>query len=519
MKNWFNHISLLLPLGIYCILWVLLNPYLGYMLDSDCVAYLTIANRILHGQYLQSINGLWSPLNIWMIVPFMKNGMDGFEAAKLLNAFFGFIILIQVFFLFKKFKLQSFITFILMISSAITMAYFVYFQLFGDVLQLIFVLFYLFVLLSEKFYNQFWKVMLCGFVMAIAYYAKAYSLVFFFLHFGVVLLWAFKNNKITFSKGIQYYFIGVFTALLFVLPWTYALHTKYNEWSLTGHAGKLNMSWYINSGKTFKKDLTLLIPPIYEDSPSFWEDPSLTQDNLSSPFSSPKHFVKWIARVIHTSLVAIMCFNEISFLALAILIIGLFYFFFRTKDSYIQHFDTQIIILTILLLPLGYLMMHIETRYIWLNTFLLMVLGALLIQLIQPYFKRALFTNLASILLGLSFIVHPIVQFDQLKYKNKSLFELSTELKKHEFKGKFTSNVVDAGNMWVIAYLTQSQFYTIEKTDYTIHELKQEMNRYQVDQFIYSIENNIGNTLIQDSSFTLLYSIGSTDIYQFKLDK
>ncbi len=518
MKNWFSYISLPISLGIYVILWNLLHPYLGYMLDSDCVAYLTIAKRIVNGQYLQSVNGLWSPLNCWLLVPFIQSGMNAFVAAKLLNAILGFIILVQVFFLFKKNNLQPFLSFLLMITSAIVMAYFVYFQLFGDVLQLIFVLIYLTLVFSNRFFYQIRKVVLCGIVMAIAYYAKAYSLVFFFLHFAVVLFWGYRNQKISGKDSIRNYFIGVITAILFVLPWTFALHAKYNEWSLTGNAGKLNMSWYINSGKTFKKDITLLIPPTYNDSPSFWEDPYLSQDNLSSPMSSPKHFVIWIARVIHTTIVMIGCFNEISFLALAVLCIALFYFFFRKTILDEPSFNFQVIVLTVMILPIGYLMMHIETRYIWLNTFLLMILGAKLIQQIQTYMMNQFMYKVICIIFSISFIIFPIYQFDQLKYKNKNLFDISAELNHHHFRGTFTSNVSDAGNMWVIAYLTNSQYYTIERTTYRIDELKNEMKRYQVDYYIQSIEHNLQNTAIHDSCFLPMYTIGDFNVYQFKDD-
>jgi hypothetical protein len=317
-------------------------------------------------------------------------------------------------------------------------------------------------------------------------------------------------------QGITQYIVGVACAVLVVLPWTFALHQKYHQWSLTGFAGKLNMSWYINSGKTFKDDIILLIPPTYNDSPSFWEDPYVSQGVLSSPTSSFAHFVKWIARVVHTTLISITCFTEISFFSLAILLIGIFYFFFRQKEKLVEDEKYEIILCTIILLPLGYLMMHIETRYIWLNTFLLMIVAVKIVEINMSWLQhKLLYVVTISIVLS-SFITFPIIQFEQLKFKNKNLFDFSEELKSHSIKGKFTSNITDAGQLWVVAYLTGSQFYTIEKTDYTLSELKNEIVRYDLDYYFLYTENNKFVLESGDNFFTPIFKIGDYSIYKIQ---
>ena len=425
MKKYNSYLFLFASLILYFLLWKMLNPILGYNLDSDSVSYLTIAKRVAEGDYFRSVNGLWSPMNSWLLAPFIQQGKDAWQSAKLLNFIFGFVILIQIFFLFKKFFLQNIAVYIMQFASAICMVCFVYFQMFGDVLQLIFVLVYL-LLLFQKNKNSIslFQSILFGILMGIGFYAKAYSLFFFGVHFFITLVWFVYTKKITLKKAALNYVVGIATSILIILPWTFALHKKYDQWALNGFAGKLNMSWYINSGKSFKPDIDLLIPPTYNNSPSFWEDPYITQANLSSPFSSFYHFAKWIARIIHTKIMMIFCFNEISFLSLSILLIGFFYFFIVKKKSKIEHhyFNIRLMIITIIILPLGYLMMHIETRYIWLNVFLLMILGAKLIELafkhvtIKPYLLYIFYFILAY-----SFVVFPIYQFQNLKNKNKDL--------------------------------------------------------------------------------------------------
>lgn len=516
MKKFADHIILPVSLLIYLGVWFLLQPVLGYILDSDGIAYLTIAERIAGSQYLESINGLWSPLNSWLLVPFIKHGYDAWYVSKLMNCFFGACVLILAHCLFLKFRLSKFVHVLCMLALPVVMVHHVYLQMYGDVLQLVFMLCYLLLLWSENNILSYWKTILCGILITVAFYAKAYSFFFFLVQFGVTLGWFYHTKKISLKTVISHYLTGCAVVVILILPWTFALHKKYGIWSLTGFSGKLNMSWQINSGKSFKKDITLLIPPSYPDSPSFWEDPYLSQENLSGPFSSVSHVLKWTARIIHTTFSFIQCFNEISFLALSVLLIAFYYFFFRKGQlSVEQDFHMQLLLLTALTLPAGYLLMHIETRYIWLETFFIMIAGAILLQRnlqsLQPVVYR-----ISVFILAFSFIVFPMLDMKALRFKNKDLFEFAGTMKAHSIKGSFTSNGSDAGRMWVVAYLTKNPFYTIERSDYTIAELISEMKRYNVKYYLYQSENNKPDIRLDESHFSLLYKTDGFDLYEFR---
>ncbi|MBL7765679.1 MAG: hypothetical protein JNJ58_06280 [Chitinophagaceae bacterium] len=517
MNRFADFLILPISLLLYAILWYVLDPWLGYMLDSDGVAYLTIAKRVAHADYFKSINGLWSPLNGWLLVPFLHRGMDAWQTAKLLNAIFGGLVICLSYLLFLRLNLSILMRRLFALSLPFIVVYFVYFQMFGDVLQLVFVLAYLNVFFADGFYRSWWNPVLCGILMGIGFYAKAYSLIFFFLHFAVLLFLAYRRQMVEKTKAIQWFIIGGLTALIMVLPWSVALHQKYGGWSLTGHAGALNMSWNINSAKSFKPDIGLMIPPTYNDSPSFWEDPYMTQENLSGPISSSKHFVRWVGRVIHTCMVAVGCFSEISLFAGGIILFAYFYFYRRRKEEEksADHIAEQLF-MTILLLPLGYLMMHIETRYIWLNTFILMMLGMWMLQKYRNQFISEYLYKLNLLLVVVSFMLFPVSQYESLRFKNKDLFEVSGQLRKHSFKGKFSSNAIDAGRMWVIAYLTGTQFFTIERSDYTYDELLKEIDRYGINYFIYTSENNKPPLLLPQDRFELITKLDGMDVYQVK---
>lgn len=513
MKNIREALLMVGVLVLYALWWMILHPWLGHMLDSDGVAYLTMAEQAAKGEWMRSVNGLWSPLNSWLLVPFIRMGYEPFAVAKVMNGAIGAVLLVQVYVLCRRFRLSFFARTLLLSAAAIAVGFFTYFQMFGDVLQMLFAMAYLQLLCSPRFFSSLIFPALAGLLMGLGFYAKAYSLMFFLLHFAVILFFAYRKGLVRRPQLVRFLLTGYALAMLCVLPWTMALHKKYEVWSFSGLAGKLNMSWYINSGKTFKPEIRLLIPPPYADSPTFWEDPWLSQDKLISPLSSPRHFLRWSARVMHTCLVALGCMNELSVLSIGLMLFGVWYFFMKPRsqtDEGGEAFPLQILWITVLLLPSGYLMMHIETRYIWLSVFPLMVLGAVWAECTLAGLSR----KAALLVLAISFIITPLIQTEQLKGKNSDLFRIAKELKAKGFEGKFTANVQDAGTMWVIAYLTGSNFYTIEKSDYSKGELLLEMNRYGVDHYLFRAENSRVDTAAMGREFK--FAGRAEDVLWFK---
>lgn len=509
MKNWREQWPLPMAILFYFLLWLKLDPWLGYMLDSDAVAYLTLAEKAAAGDFWRSVNGLWSPLNSWLLAPFIRYGYNSWETAKVFNALIGALLLLLAWLLSFRFIQHLKLRFCFIMSLALMMVYFVYFQVFADLLQLFFLLLYLLLLWSENFIHKSYKVILISLVMAMAFYAKAYTSLFFLLHFSVSLFWMYQTRKEFKPIYWRTWILGITLFLICLSPWSWAIHKKYQVWTVNGLAGKLNMSWYINSGKSFRDSIGLMIPPPYQNSPSFWEDPYLSQDHLSSPMSSMHHFFRWTARVVLTCFQAIACMNEISALALAILFFLLFYYFKREKN----HLPIQLLGFTCLILPMGYLTMHIETRYLWLSAILLLIAGFFLIE--QHIASRKI-RLLGVLILCISFTYFPILQFESLRFKNKDLFEKANWMKSLGMKGSFTSNKTDSGAMWVIAYLTGNSFYTIEKSNYGLDELKKEMTRYHVDYYVQEIENNVSVNKLSGPEWELIASGFNLNVYRFK---
>jgi hypothetical protein len=520
-----HYIILLLSFCLYFILCIALHPFYGYLLDSDAVGYLSVAERVANNDWFRSINGLWSPLNSWLIVPFLQNGKDAFLAAKAINFLCGGILLLQILYLVRRYVRSTFYFTCIAIAFPIVLVYYTYLQIFADILQLVFVMAYLQIILSTNYFKDLKKIILGAIFMALAYYAKAYSFPFYVLQTSIICL--FFSYELSIAKLVNKFFskpyeiksetttnisigkimIGLLFFTMLISPWVWQLHIKYGGYSVTGNSGKLNMSWNLLAHKEFKDSIKIFIPPTYNNGVTFWEDPYFSQAPLHSPFESGKMMLKWMARIAHTTITAVVCIGEISAFALAILLIAIWIFFFKQPNR-----EARILLLTSLALPVGYLSMHIETRYIWLLTFIIIILAGMLLDLIT---ERKI-KKIVSVLFVLSLIAYPLYHLEKLRNKGKDNFEMASALNKQNIHGSFVTNNPDAGKQWVIAYLSKNRNYTIENYDFSSAQWAAEIKRYGIEYYWQYLENEINNTLPEntDIAFELVLKMGNYKVYK-----
>jgi hypothetical protein len=141
-----------------------------------------------------------------------------------------------------------------------------------------------------------------------------------------------------------------------------------------------------------------------------------------------------------------------------------------------------------------------------------MILGLFLLD----HYIHSRFKILFVGLFFMGFLIYPLRSLDFMKDKNKALFETAAQLREQGIQGKITSNASDAGSMWVIAYLSQSSFYTIEQSEYTLTTLKEEMTRYKVKYFLQVNENNLIANCSSDTSFQFITRLPGMDVFEYK---
>ncbi|MEO5649714.1 MAG: hypothetical protein ABIR03_07320 [Ginsengibacter sp.] len=135
----------------YLLLFFLLFPAYQYVVDPDATGYLSVAEKIAKGNYFNSINGIWSPLGSWIVAPFIRSGFNGIITAKWLNGIYGAVSLCLYFYFLKKLKINPYVEIATMFGAVLLIIHFAFSRLFGDLLQVTFLLLYLNIISSNNF--------------------------------------------------------------------------------------------------------------------------------------------------------------------------------------------------------------------------------------------------------------------------------------------------------------------------------------------------------------------------------
>lgn len=457
-------------LALFCILFAVTWPLYQYVSDLDAIGYMEVAHHYLKGEWKLAVNGFWNPLHSWLVVPLLKLGLNDWAAFKISNLIFSLGSLWAVYSLINKFSLDEWLKTAIQFASIIILLHYCYFELAADALLVFLLLIYFNLIKQEDFFESIPKNLLAGFIGALFYLAKSYGFPFFIFHFLVIHIFLNPSR----SNAVKQLAAGFFTFFLFTFPWLMALHWKYGEWMIA--FGKFNAHWNFSGeplpGPVFQT-------PPHEGSSSVWEDPwHVKVDNLQS--------VPFIKVALHQIRVVLFNFqawvkniHDLSFLAPAILFVsGFMYFKHKTKEW-------LYLLIGMLALPSGYLLLHLETRFIWASSFIFFIAGALLMQ---QLFLHAQMKNWQRSIVWLfffgSFLLEPINQLKDQVYGHKSIFDTAEQMKQQQINGSFTSNA-KVDECMVFAYLSKNPFYTINKPSYYTKELLTEIRQYKIRYYFF----------------------------------
>ncbi len=469
---------LFLALGLFAVLWYALFPALGFQLDDDCTAYLQMTDELVKGHWDKAFNGLWSPLNQWVLFPLVKWtrawGWTTFYTAQVLNVFFGGLVLVETHLFLRKRNLtiQQHGGFLLVIAPVLV--YYVFLQTFGDLLQLLFVIPALHLLLRDDFVKNSRNWLVLAVLMGVATYAKSFNGPFFFVFITLFVGKLLLEKRLSRKDAIQRLLLSFVVMALMLLPAALAYHAQYGVYAPFGLSGKLNLSWMVNGHKAFKAPITFLIPPAYEGAHSLWDDPMLLHGTFTTPFSSGYFFVKYVAKVMLNGLIALQCIWELNLFFLLLLLI---FVWKKKRVSLLQKgfWKDDPWFFAVILVGL-YVSVHIETRYL-----LIVLIAAPLLW--QSSFQAAVFSRLYPWLMGAT-LLFPVIDTAARWHKNEELFTQAAVLKQAHLHGNITSNAYKSGPSWVLAYLTDFHYYTLENFDVSIEDYLAELKRYHIDYFI-----------------------------------
>ncbi len=260
-------------------------------------------------------------------------------------------------------------------------------------------------------------------------------------------------------------------------------------------SGHLNMSWVLSPISNLQLDF---FPPPHDYAFSHWEDPWFVQEKFLTPFENIANFIKFIRQILYNLHQSPSTFLHISFLAPAISIIAIYKVLHESSNR------SFFIFLSIFLLPGGYLIFHFEDRFLWPVSLLIMIAGIYyfnnLMSMLKDKKRHRIF--LWMIYFG-SFLLEPINQLKDSAYLNKNVHTLATALRKHNLRGRFTSNTRES-ECGIISYLNRDKYYwpnkRKNKNAFFIQEAKNENINFYL--FFYNKEQEkvcFLNALSRDS--------------------
>jgi hypothetical protein len=460
---------------------VLLYPWYQFVLDDDGIGYAMVTKRLAAGDYAHALNGYWSPLHSWIALPFYKAGLSLTAAFKFSNLLISCCMLFVCDRLMQRTELSDRKKMLLLITAIPMLLYMTFYQLAADILFCLLFCSYVLLCAAATAFTKTITVISCAIIGVFAYLAKAYAFPLFIAHFTVWQCWLYKRSLLPRRKRqiIKNLGIGIGLFLMLALPWIIALHGKYDRWTF-GYSGKVNLAWQLAPEKTVSPATTFFSAPPYPDSPTPWEDPGYPQQVFVSSFESPAVFFRQVKLILHNVIAALHSFHALSFLATAIML-AMFLFVMRTGSSVMLLF-----LLSVILLPGGYLPVHIEPRFLWPAAFLLLIAGTYLLTRIFSIWRfRPAAQNIAWIVFIGSFLITPLNSLQDLRHANKEEHAIASSLKKDGIAGNFASDGSSYSNMRKIAFLSGNRYYENHRQQYSADEIVAGIKSARIDYFFF----------------------------------
>ncbi len=390
---------------IYILLFIFLFPGYRYLMDADATGYFSVAEKIAEGNYLKSVNGIWSPLGSWILVPFIKGGGNAILFAKYLNGFYGLISLMLFFNIIRKLKIYFLPAVLIMGAAVLLFLHFSFARLFADNLLVMILLCYLSIVQSNDFVNNYKKIIAAGFVGALTFYAKAYSFYFVLLHLPIVIICLEKQtNGFYFSKsGLKKIITGIAVLVIASSFWFIALHNKYGHFIL----GQKNVTGTLT--ELYKPNKKLIYPPANGDY-AFFDDISSVNAVELTPLDNFSLLFIQFKLTLNNALLLIITLNEFSVFLWMIIFISVMLKFYRKK---IFFFNSNIapLLIFIILWPAGFLLFSVQNRFFWvIDLVILCLCGVLLTKLIQSTFLSKNQQVACCIIIIFSFYIYPLME-------------------------------------------------------------------------------------------------------------
>lgn len=485
IKHNLDLISVIIP---YFVIGILLINHYQYIINSDGISYINIAQEYLNGNFADAVNGYWGPLFSWLLAPFLASGSTPqymLYLSKILSLIIGFFTIIGVRLLIYQFEIEKTIKTSILFLLIPVVLFFSFNLITPDLLVTCILIYYLYFIFSPNYSSKLINGFLCGFLGALAYLSKSYALPFFLAHYILFnLIYYFKditeNEK---RKILKNLFLGLIVFFTISGIWMGIISAKYGELT-TGTTGTYTQALISPQlqGQQPMYYQGLLKPP-HKNAISVWEDPSYIKMESWSPFESWTYF-KYQINLIFQNIRYILNIIESFSLLSILIIIGSILFIIKSSTSASKNKIIYLLI-TIILYSAGYSFILVEPRYLWFICILLILMGGCLLNIsFKNYHLSNSMKKALLILLVFSFIITPINSLITGYNAEENIYQLGETLKTdYNLHGNIASNAQWELTIYLVYYVGGIYYgQTKETTNYS--ELKKELNENNINYYI-----------------------------------
>ena len=480
---------LAVSLLFYCCLAVILFKHYEFAIDPDGESYTNLAVKYASGDFKNAINGYWSPLVTWLIVPLILLGLNKVLAAKIIALSIGGVGIWALNKFIKNFVETDLAKLIILIPSSLLLFAFSNVEVGADVLAATSLLLYFSLLQDEKFNWSIKNALLIGTSGAICYFSKYYLFIFFIAHLFIsVVIKHFYNKENSIIQKVKFLLLTYSIMLLIASPWLILINTKYNIGLIFCTSGKTNLTQALNGGwKILDEKINFFIFPHNSTADDFTEDLTFICGKYLGVFDSSwtRHNailnLKKNCMVFGKHFFLISIFNWIIlFFALVVLISK------NTNRERKKHLIFYFSILPIYLF--GYFLSYCEPRYFIIIFLLTIIIGTWLIEKyllptkISLYFKAFICTAFIT-----SFFYFPSKKLNEYYDIMHTEHEISQKLKdEFHLKGIFFGEGGKYAETQYVCFETGLQNVIINPAHWNEREkIKDELIKNKIDYYFY----------------------------------
>jgi len=466
---------------VYLLLSFGLLPFFQYQFNPDAGPLIDIAKKYLAGNFSQAINGYWSPLYSWLLIPFLFLKINPLIATKIINIGAGLISLIGINNLTKQLRLSQKNNWIILLIASIFLAKTALIFITPDLLLTAILIWCLIFILEKKYISA-------AILGILAYLTKTYAFYFFLIYFLLMQTVDYFSSKTKKNKRqiIQQSILTLGILFLVSSIWILIISNKYQQITI-GTTGKYNFAAFNPDHPGLTLHNQGLLTPSNQTATSAWEDPSYHKIFPWNPLQKPHYFWQALKNIKNNFYQLLATYQEFSILSLTIIAAILILCFQKRKKI-------LIIFLALLLFPLGYLLFGITDRFVWFNELIIFLFGGYLLDLIikMPMIK------IQKILIMIFFVVifcKP--QISEIKRGiniDKNLYELSQVLKNNyqitNSRIATINEINDWNQTYTIAYHTQNKYYGMIQNSVDNTEALKQIKEFKIDYlFVYGLED------------------------------